>query len=66
MIASGAELLRFARTIERAAKEGMDAIVVTHGTDTLEEAAYGIDEMLFGAAPIVFYRSDAAKLGRRL
>ena len=54
VIASGAELLRLARTIERAAKEGMDAIVVTHGTDALEEAAYGIDEMLFGAVPIVF------------
>ena len=54
VIASGAELLRLAWTIERAAKEGMDAIVVTHGTDTLEEAAYGIDEMLFGTVPIVF------------
>ena len=54
VIASGAELLRLARTIERAAKEGMDAIVVTHGTDALEEAAYAIDEMLFGAVPIVF------------
>ena len=54
VIASGAELLRLAQTIERAAKEGMDAIVVTHGTDALEEAAYGIDEMLFGAVPIVF------------
>ena len=54
VIASGAELLRLARTIERAAKEGMDGIVVTHGTDALEEMAYGIDEMLSGAVPIVF------------
>ena len=54
VIASGAELLRLAQTIERAAKEGMDAIVVTHGTDALEEAAYAIDEMLFGTVPIVF------------
>ena len=54
VIASGAELLSLARAIERAAKEGMDGIVVTHGTDTLEEVAYGIDEMLSGSVPIVF------------
>ena len=54
VIASGAELLTLARTIERAAKEGMDGVVVTHGTDALEEVAYGIDEMLSGAVPIVF------------
>jgi len=54
VISSGAELLTLARTIERAAKEGMGGIVVTHGTDALEEMAYGIDEMLSGAVPIVF------------
>ncbi len=54
VISSGAELLTLARTIERAAKEGMDGIVVTHGTDALEEVAYGIDEVLSGAVPIVF------------
>ena len=54
VISSGAELLRLARTIEQAAKEGMDGVVVTHGTDTLEEVAYAIDEMLFGAVPLVF------------
>ena len=54
VIASGAELLRLARTIVRAAKGGMGGIVVTHGTDALEEVAYGIDEMLSRAVPIVF------------
>jgi len=54
VIASGAELLTLARTIERAAKKGMDGIVVTHGTDALEEVAYGIDEVLSGVVPIVF------------
>ena len=54
VIASGAKLLRLARTIARAAKEGRDGIVVTHGTDALEEVAYGIDEMLSGTVPIVF------------
>ena len=54
VISSGAELLTLARTIEQAAKEGMDGIVVTHGTDTLEEVAYAIDEMLSGTVPLVF------------
>lgn len=54
VISSGAALLTLARTIERSAKEGMDGIVVTHGTDALEEVAYGIDEVLSGAVPIVF------------
>ena len=54
VISSGAEFLTLARTIERAAKGGMGGIVVTHGTDALEEVAYGIDEMLSGAVPIVF------------
>ena len=54
VITSGADLLRLAQTIERAAQEGMDGVVVTHGTDALEEVAYGIDEMLSGAVPIVF------------
>lgn len=54
MISSGAELPMLARTIERAAKEGMSGVVVTHGTDALEEVAYGIDEVLSGTVPIVF------------
>ncbi len=54
VISSGAELLTLARTIDQAAKEGMDGIVVTHGTDALEEVAYAIDEMLSGTVPIVF------------
>ena len=54
VISSGAEVLTLARTIEQAAKEGMDGIVVTHGTDALEEVAYGIDEVLSAAVPIVF------------
>lgn len=53
VISSEADLLRLARTIERAAQEGLGGIVVTHGTDALEEVAYGIDEMLSGTVPIV-------------
>ncbi len=55
VISSGAALLTLARTIERAAaKEGMDGVVVTHGTDALEEVAYAMDEMLSGIVPLVF------------
>lgn len=54
VISSGAEVLTLARTIEQAAQEGMDGIVVTHGTDALEEVAYGIDEVLSAAVPVVF------------
>ena len=54
VISSGDELLTLARTIERATQAGMDGIVVTHGTDALEEVAYAIDEMLAGTVPIVF------------
>ncbi len=54
VISSGAEVLTLARTIEQAAQEGVEGIVVTHGTDALEDVAYGIDEMLSGSVPIVF------------
>ena len=54
VISSGAALLTLARTIERVAKEGMDGVVVTHGTDALEEVAYAMDEMLSGIVPLVF------------
>ncbi len=54
VISSGAALLTLARTIERVAKEGMGGVVVTHGTDALEEVAYAVDEMLSGIVPLVF------------
>ena len=54
VISSGAEVLNLARTIEQAAKAGIEGIVVTHGTDALEDVAYGIDEMLSGTVPVVF------------
>ena len=54
VISSGAEVLMLARTIERAAQEGVEGIVVTHGTDALEDVVYGVDEMLSGTVPLVF------------
>ncbi|MGH7962663.1 MAG: asparaginase [Candidatus Binatia bacterium] len=47
-------LLLLARRIQHEIQRGLDGIVVTHGTDTLEEAAYFIDEVIPPTVPIVF------------
>jgi len=54
VISSGTDLLSLAQGIAHAAQHPIRGVVVTHGTDTLEEVAYGIDEMLSGVFPIVF------------
>ena len=54
VISSGTDLLSLAQGIAHAAQDPVRGVVVTHGTDTLEEVAYGIDEMLAGVFPIVF------------
>ncbi|QFU82011.1 asparaginase [Natronorubrum aibiense] len=41
-------------TIERAAREGVDGVVVTHGTDTMAESAYYADVVLEADVPVVF------------
>jgi L-asparaginase len=48
------DLLGLARFIEQEARSGVDGVVVTHGTDTLEEVAFFIDEVAPVALPIVF------------
>ena len=47
-------LLTLARCIEEGTHNQADGIVVTHGTDPLEEVAYAIDEMISAPIPVVF------------
>ena len=47
------EMLGIKNRIEEAVKEGYDGVVVTHGTDTLEETAYYLELTLDVNIPIV-------------
>jgi L-asparaginase len=48
------DILTLARCIEQQARDDIDGVVVAHGTDTLEEVAFFIDEVAPAAVPIVF------------
>ncbi len=48
------DLLSLAYCIEQEARSNLDGIVITHGTDTMEEAAFFIDEVAPATVPIVF------------
>lgn len=47
------DLVSLAHCIQQESHSGVDGIVVTHGTDTLEEVAYFLDEVLVTSVPIV-------------
>ncbi|MFC6294997.1 asparaginase [Lactiplantibacillus daoliensis] len=48
-----ARMLELKQRIAKAASEGVDGVVVTHGTDTLEETAYFLDLTLPNELPVV-------------
>ena len=45
---------RIVDAVERAAREGVAGVVVTHGTDTMAESAYYADVVLEDECPVVF------------
>lgn len=49
-----ARMFELSRLVEHTFREGFDAAVVTHGTDTLEETAYLTDLRHRGDQPVVF------------
>ena len=51
---SFADVASLARAAERAAADGVDGVVVTHGTDTMEESAYYLDMAVDADVPVVF------------
>ncbi|MFD1486169.1 asparaginase [Lacticaseibacillus baoqingensis] len=48
-----AHMLQLATRIRQAEADGIDGVVVTHGTDTLEETAYFLDLTLDSTIPVV-------------
>jgi len=46
-------MLELAQQIDQASAQGLDGIVVTHGTDTLEETAYFLDLTVQSRCPVV-------------
>ncbi|MEY2435161.1 MAG: L-asparaginase, partial [Acidimicrobiaceae bacterium] len=47
------DLIELAAEIDRLAGEGYDGVVVTHGTDTLEESAFALDLLVQADIPVV-------------
>lgn len=54
-----ADMLKIQKRVQKAESEGYDGIVITHGTDTLEETAYFLDLTLPNHLPIVLTGGNA-------
>jgi L-asparaginase len=54
MVRQTADLLAVAGVLQLHLQEDVEGVVVTHGTDTLEEVAYFFDEIFSPRVPIVF------------
>ncbi|MER7209809.1 asparaginase [Streptosporangium sp. NPDC000239] len=50
---SFADLIELATAVEQAVERGVDGVVVTQGTDTIEETVYTLDLLYGGQAPVV-------------
>ena len=48
------DFLALARRIQKVIATNINGVVVTHGTDAMEEAAYCVDEVVRSSVPIVF------------
>jgi L-asparaginase len=48
------DLLTLTRAIQQGMDSGVDGVVVTHGTDTMEEVAFFVDEVIPTRIPVVF------------
>ena len=53
-ISSINDILRLSEVVSGAFREGARSVVVTHGTDALEDVAYAMDELALGPGPTVF------------